>query len=102
MRIHDGTITLTDRVALSNDLFALARKFIAEADKWQPQHARAIVRPAGILGELARGVLNGSANFTVAEAYYDAGSVLLARKRSERMFLTAVLTPPYSTDGDPR
>lgn len=91
MNIHTSTITLTDRVALSNDLYELSESFIAEAMRWRPSKRRDIERNSRVLAELARGVLSGAANYQRAEAFADAGAILLAETQGQRKTIAAQL-----------
>lgn len=99
MRIHTGTITLTDRVALSNDLFELSESFTVEAKLWRPSSRRELERSSRVLAELARGVLSGAANYQRAEAFADAGAVLLAETVGQRKTITRRVTRTVKRGG---
>ncbi|MCK2028107.1 hypothetical protein KZC56_17555 [Microbacterium sp. SSW1-47] len=92
MRIHTGTITITDRVALSNDLFELSESFAEEAKRWRPTARRELERNSRLLAEIGRGVLSGAADFQRAEAFADAGATTLAGTQEQRHALTARVT----------
>lgn len=92
MRIHTGTITVTDRVALSNDLFELSEAFADEAKRWRPTARRELERNSRLLAEIARGVLSGAADFQRAEAFADAGATTLVGTQEQRHALTARVT----------
>lgn len=92
MRIHTGTITTTDRIALSHDLFELSESFGEEAKRWRPAVRRELERNSRLLAELGRGVLSGAADFQRAEAFADAGATTLAGTVEQRRSLTTRVT----------
>jgi hypothetical protein len=94
--IHSDTITIVDRVALSNALFEIAESFVQEATLWplMPSARDEFNRTARKLAEIARGVLGGYADFAKAEAFHDAGLIQLGRAMAARRFVTAFETPP--------
>lgn len=91
MTIHDGTITLIDRIALSNALLEVADGFTQEAELWNlaPDAQQEFHRNARRLAEIARGVLGGYANHAKAEAFHEAGRLQLGRAIAARRFFTA-------------
>lgn len=91
MKIHTDTITLTDRVALSNDLYEIAGSLADEAKLWRPSQRREIERSSRLLAELARGVVSGAADFQRAEAFADAGAVLVAETQTHRKAIAGSL-----------
>lgn len=90
MIAHDGTITNLDRIALANALLEVADGFIQETDLWvlTPDAQAEFTKNARLLAEIARGVLNGYANFEKAEAFHDAGRQQLGRAIAARRFFT--------------
>lgn len=97
MRIHTGTITDIDRIALSNYLYELSESFATEAKSWRPSNRRELERSSRLLAELGRGVLSGAANYQRAEAYADAGAVLIAEVRKQRKTITGLITTTIKT-----
>lgn len=95
VRMEDDGPTDVDRIALSNSLYELAESFALEATLWTSTDAvNECSRSARLLNEIARGLLNGSANYAKAEAFHDAAQVILAHVIGCRRFFTSLLTPP--------
>lgn len=87
--------TLTDRVALSNELYELAESFLFEAQQWTSTDARQqCARSGRITAEIARQLLSGRADYAKATAYVEAGRLILANVVACRRFFTAALTKP--------
>ena len=103
MIIHDGRVTLTDRVALSNGLYEVAESMILEAELWtESQYMPAdLRRQARKLGEIARHVLTGTADFAKAEAFNEAGRLILGRAIAARRFFESLNTPPLEERSAP-
>lgn len=99
MNIHTGTITLTDRVALGNDLYELAESLTVEAKSWRPSQRRELERMSRVLAEIARGVVSGAAEYQRAEAFADAGAVLLAETQKRRTEITRRVTRTVKRGG---
>lgn len=95
MRIHTGTISQIDRTALSNDLYELSESFTVEAKTWRRSHREELERNSRVFAELARGVLSGAADYQRAEAFADAGVVLLAETQKQR---TSIMARVMTTD----
>lgn len=94
MRIHTGEITQTDRISLSNDLYALADALMQEAERWAVNMRPLIERGARHLADLARHALNERSDFAVLEAYHDAGHVMLREVAGRRHLIDAVTIKP--------
>lgn len=98
MKHHDGTITNLDRIALSHALHEVAEGFMHEADVATGERIPAEYRrSARLLAEIARGVLNGRADYAKAEAFHEAGRIKLGQAIAARRFFTALTTPPNRT-----
>lgn len=92
---HDEP-TNTDRIALSNNLYELAESFALEATLWTSSDAQLqCARTGRLLAEVARQLLSGRADYTKAEAFQDAATLLLANVVGCRRFFASLLTPPY-------
>lgn len=98
MNIHTGTVTQVDRIALSNLIYELADSFIEEAKHWRPSNRRELERTARVLAELARGTVSGAADFQRAEAFADAGVVLMAETVAQRRLIEALTTKPNRSE----
>lgn len=96
LQLHDGRITHTDRIAMSNALYALAERFGEQAQRWKPQSGVPddMRRQARLLAEVARAVLSPIYPYAKAEAFYEAGDRILANERAAWEFFRSVLTPP--------
>lgn len=95
MTIHDGNTTLTDRIALSALLYELADGFAHEAKLWKAADTHSeCERTSRHLAELARGVVSGAADYTKAEAFTEAGTVILGNVIGARRFFASVLAEP--------
>lgn len=99
MNIHTGTITQIDRNALSNDLYELSEALGEEAKRWRPSQRRELERSSRMLAEIARGVLSGAADYQRAEAFADAGAVLLAETQKQRKDITRRVTRTVKRGG---
>lgn len=87
--------TLTDRLALSNQLWELAESFALEATMWKDSDAKvSCARSARQLAEVARQLIAGRADYAKATAFADAATMIYRSVVSCRRFLTATLTPP--------
>lgn len=102
MRIHDGRVTITDRIALSAALHQVAEGFVLEAELWteSTDAPPEFMRSARLLSELARHVLTGRANYAKAEAYHEAGRIKLGQAIAARRFFTALSSAPGNRVGD--
>lgn len=88
--------TALDRIALSNELYALAEHFTLEAEKWKDPDARAQLRhDANLLATIARAMLT-TADYDRGLAYADVAATAIRNVEGARRFLTAVNTPPAS------
>lgn len=87
--------TLTDRIALSNQLYELAEGFMLEATLWKSSNARLnCARSGRQLAEVARQLLSGRANYAKAQAFAEAASLILRNVIATRRFFTSVLAEP--------
>lgn len=100
MRIHDGRVTLTDRVQLANELLQLAKSLHAEAGEFRAAAALELARESRVLAELGRGVLADRVDFAKAEAFRDAGELTLQRAIAMRRLHAAVGPGRRSRDND--
>lgn len=94
--VHDGTITRTDRIALSNALYALAERFTDHARRWRPETGvpRDLLRQARTLAQLGRAVISPTYEYARAEAFYSAGESILRDEEAAWQFFRTVSTPP--------
>lgn len=87
--------TLTDRIALSNQLYELAEGFALEATLWTSSDAKLnCARSGRMLTEVARQLLAGRADYAKAQAFDEAAKLILANVVATRRFFTSLLTPP--------
>lgn len=94
--IHDGTITRTDRIALSNALYALAERFAERSKLWPSTSTMRpdMQRKARMLSEVARATLSPIYEYDRADAFYDAGCKVLDREIAAYEFFRSVNAHP--------
>lgn len=94
--IHDGRITRTDRIAISNALYELAERYAERSKLWPPTSPMPedMRRKARTLSQIARAVLSPTFEYARAEAFYDAGCKVLDREIAAWDFFRSVSTHP--------
>lgn len=94
--IHDDTVTRTDRIALSNALYALAERYADRSKLWPPTSPipEDLRRKARMLSTVARAVLSPSYEYARADAFYDAGCRVLDREIAAHEFFRSVNAHP--------
>lgn len=84
----------TDRVALSNELYELSDRFLAEIDHWKDINLIAeLGRNARLLAELARHALT-IGDLTVADAYARSADLSIRRIQSNRKAIENITYQP--------
>ncbi|MEV8265953.1 hypothetical protein AB0P00_17585 [Microbacterium sp. NPDC077057] len=87
--------TNVDRIALSNQLYELAESFLLEAQLWTDTDAQhGCARSGRQLAEVARQLLSGRADYTKAQAFAEAATLIYRNVSGCRRFFTSILTPP--------
>lgn len=87
--------TLTDRIALSNQLYELAESFALEATLWTSTDAQTnCARSGRQLAEVARLLISGRANYAKAQAFAEAATLIYRNVVACRRFFASMLTPP--------
>lgn len=85
----------TDSLASANALLELAASFEQEATMWREPGAKAeLGRTARHLAEIARHLIRGQADVEKADAFFEAGRIVLGNVQGARRFFQVILTPP--------
>lgn len=96
MTDHPAAAIEIDRLALSNELLALADRFALESTLWREPGCRdQLATDARLLATLGRAVL-ATADPDVARAYAEGATRVIRNVEGTRRFFQTVLTPPAS------